>query len=442
MKKVAELRQERQAKIDAQKKIVDDAVNDKGEARSLNTEESAKFKTIQSEIEDLNEAIRMAEQFEENQRAAAAARSTPVAGAAASTGEEAEKEKIEKRFSLVKAIREATPGNGGLTGVEKEIHEIGKQEMRNANVRDAAALAANLSLPLSTFTRATQQTVTQDSGEYGAAMVQNQAPRMVDPLRPKLIFEDLGAVFMTGLTGGDIPMVVDNDFTMEWAAETAAVVPQKKKYAGPVLSPKRAAGAVDISNQLLLQSSIDVDNRVATGLRNGFAQLLHSAIINGAGGVAPTGILNTTGVLDALATTAELPDWAKIVELQGLIESANATDESLGYVLHPKLKALLKTVKKDAGSGRFLLEGNEIDGVKYVSSSLVPVLDDNGTDVYPLIYGDFAQMNVGQWGSVNITINPYSADVANSVRLVLNTYADMQIANPAAFAKNSFFKLS
>jgi HK97 family phage major capsid protein len=32
-----------------------------------------------------------------------------------------------------------------------------------------------------------------------------------------------------------------------------------------------------------------------------------------------------------------------------------------------------------------------IDGVKAVSSSLVPVLDASGTAVYPLIYGDFSQ---------------------------------------------------
>jgi hypothetical protein len=47
-------------------------------------------------------------------------------------------------------------------------------------------------------------------------------------------------------------------------------------------------------------------------------------------------------------------------------------------------------------------------------------------------------MTIGQWGSINVTVNPYSADLADSVRLVLNTHADMQIANPKAFAKNAF----
>ena len=394
---------------------------------------------MDEEIRSLDAEIKQAETEE-----AAELRAASMAGASGTSvtgkdGEQREKEKIYKRFSIVKAINMAHPDNrNGLTGAEKEVHEIGLEEQR-ASKAGVNEKPAHLSIPMSYLeNRATAQTVTEDSGNYGGALVQNQAPRMVAPLRPKLAFEALGATFMTGLVGGDIPMVVDNDFAMAFLAETAAITPQKKTYAGPTLSPKRAGGAVDISNQLLLQTSIDVENRIMNGLRNGFKQLLHGAIINGAGGVAPTGLLSYSGINAAAATSATAPTWAQIVELQGLIEEDNATEESLGYLLHPKLKAKLKQIVKDAGSGRFLLEGDMLDAAKYVSTSLVPVLDDGGTDVYPLIYGDFSQMAIGQWGSMNINVNPYSADLSNSLRLVLNTYADMQIANPKAFAKNAW----
>jgi len=311
---------------------------------------------------------------------------------------------------------------------------MGIEESRNAGVSTPADTV--FSLPLSML-RATQQTVTQDSGSYGGALVQNQAPRMVEPLRPRLVFEDLGATFLTGLTGGNIPLVVGNDFAMEFLAEGAAITPQKKTFAGPTLAPKRAGGAVDISNQLLLQSSLDVETMIMNGLINGFSQLLHAACINGAGGVAPICLLSVSGVNVSTQASAGASTWARIVELQALIEEDNATEQSLGYLLHPKLKAALKQITKDAGSGRFLYEDGLIDGVKAISSSLVPVLDASGTAVYPLIYGDFSQMTIGQWGAINVSINPYSADLSNSVRLVLNTHADMQIANHKAFAKNA-----
>lgn len=428
MKKSDALKQQRHALLGLQ-----DALVAKGEAenRAMSNEENAEFDTRQAEIDALSVQIERQLKIEANEVARAAAAAIDVPGG---DGEQKEIRKMQERFSVVKALREASPNGKGLSGLEKEIHEMGISENRAAKVETPENTV--LSIPVS-MTRATAQTVTEDSGSYGAALVQNQAPRMVDPLRPRLVFEDLGATFLTGLSGGNIPLVVANDFAMTFLAETAAITPQKKTFAGPTLSPKRAGGAVDISNQLLMQSSLDVENMVMNGLKNGFAQLLHSACINGAGGVAPTGLLNLAGVNVSSQSAAAAATWARIVELQGLIEEDDATEKSLGYLLTPKLKAALKQVTKDAGSGRFLYEGGLIDGVKAISSSLVPVLDASGTAVHPLIYGDFSQMNIGQWGALNIAIDPYSALLSNSVRLVLNTYADMQIANPKAFAKNA-----
>jgi len=433
MKKSDQLKQLRASKVKAQKDMLDTRKAEKRDA--FNEEETTKFNDLDNEIEELRNQIVQAEK-EEAAEARAAAFTAPVV-TGTSDGEEAEKAKVFKRASIITAINAANPAsNVELKGAEKEMHEIGLAESRKAGV--TVPSESRLSIPLSYITRADQQTVTQDSGSFGGALVQNQAPQMIAPLRPKLVFEDLGATFMTGLTGGNIPLIVDNDFAMAFLAEGAAITPQKKEYAGPTLNPKRAGGAVDISNQLLMQSSIDVENRVSNGLRQGFAQLLHGACINGAGGVAPTGLLNLAGVNAAAGSTAVAATWEKIVELQGLIEEDNTTMENLGYLLHPKLKAALKTIKKDAGSGRFLFEGTQIDATNTLVSSLVPVLDAAGTDVYPLIYGDFSQMVIGQWGSINVTVNPYSADLSDSVRLVLNTHADMQVANEKAFAKNAF----
>lgn len=435
MKKSVQLKQQRAQKIDAQKAILDAAKAENRSAADLNPTESDAFDLAQREIDELSTKITRVEQAEANELLIASLNVAPVT-TDVNDGEGNEKAKVYGRASILKALRDANPANGGkLEGAEKELHEIGAQENRAANVETPKN---SIAIPLSYLNRATQQTVTQDGGTYGGALVQNQAPRMVEPLRPRLAFEDLGATFLTGLSGGNIPMVVGNDFAMAFLAEGAAITPAKKEYAGPTLAPKRAGGAVDISNQLIMQSSVDVESQVIGGLRNGFAQLLHGACINGAGGVAPTGLLSYTGVNAAADVAAAAATWAKIVELQALIEEDNATDISLGWLMHPKLKAALKQIKKDAGSGRFLLEADVLDGLRFISTSLVPVLDAAGTDVYPLIYGDFSQMTIGQWGSLNVTINPYSADLSDSVRLVLNTHADMQIANPKAFAKNAF----
>jgi len=427
MKKSDLFKQQRSQKLDAQAAILDKC---KAENREMNAAEVLSFDALDVESTELEGQIARAlkaEKIELEIASRAAGAVLPAGG-----GEEKELDKIQKRFSIVKAIRDAHPGKQ-LSGVEKEIHEMGLAESRAAGV--TTDTDTGFSMPISML-RASQQTVSQDSGAFGGTLVQNGAPIIVDPLRPRLFLEALGASFITGLSGGDIPLIVASDFAMEFLAEGAALTPTKKQYAGPSLNPKRAGGAVDISNRLIMQSSVDVEALIMTGLRNGFSQLLESASINGAGGNAPTGLLSYAGVLASTTTASAAATFALIVELQSLIEENDATEQSLGYLMHPKLKAFLKQLKKDAGSGMFLFQDNMLDGYNAVATSLMPKLNSNAN--FPLIFGDFSQMTIGQWGAINIKVNPYSADLSDSVRLTLNTHADMQIANAKAFAKNAF----
>jgi HK97 family phage major capsid protein len=424
MKKSDQLKIERAAKLDAQRVLVNLANT---ENRDNTADENAVIDSLQREFDALDVSVKRAETFEANELRFAASN----AGAAASTSEEREVKEIKKRFSIMRAIRMAAPGQI-LDGIEKEVHEMGTAENRAAGV---TGVEASFALPLS-FLRATQQTVSQDAAAFGGALVQNGAPQIVDNFRPTLFLEALGANFITGLTGGDVPLIVASDFAMDFLAEGAAITPTKKGYAGPSLSPKRAGGAVDISNRLLMQSSVDVESMIMKGLRNGFQNLLEGAAINGAGGVAPTGLLSYAGVLQSSTVASAAATYALCLELQALIEANDATDKTLGYLLNPKLKAFLKQIKKDAGSGLFVFADNKIDGINAVSTSLVPALAAGVNQ--PLIYGDWSQMTIGQWGAINIKVNPYSADLSDSVRLTLNTHADMQIANPKAFAISKF----
>ena len=438
MKTVIELKKEQTRLVNAQSKIVETA---EAEKRSLTAEETTEFDGLQTQIVEIRAELSRAEQFEENKRVTAEARAINVVGDGDGDGEEKEKNKVVSRFSITKMLRNATEGTP-LTGAEKEANDIAIAENEAAGVKSFdSKRGIRVMVPVRYFRgqqRATQQTVTQDSGNYGGELV-NDSVRLVAGLEPKLFIEEMGAQVLTGLSGGNIKMPVSGSYDFSWLAEGANITVAKKTITGPVLSPKRAGASVSLTNQLLMQSSIDVDAMVKKNLTAGWAKLLNGAAINGAGGSEPTGILNKAGVNDAGGSANLAATFAKIVELQGLIEEDDATDISLGYLVHPKLKAALKTKTLDAGSGRFILENNAIDGEKFVSSSLMPVGDDGGTAIYPTIYGDFSQLFVGQWGAVSILVNPYSEDLADSVRLTLNTHADVQIANAAAFAKNSWF---
>ena len=436
MKKSFELKQERTAKVEAQQKIVDAA---KTANRDLTEQEAADFDALSTEIDNYKTKIERAERTEANEALLATRTMAPVT-TDVTDGESKEKGNIYKRASIIQAIKKASPDHrGGLDGAEKELHEIGSKAQRDAAVNDKKGGFDNvhLSIPMDfLYQRADQQTVSQDSGNYGGALVQPQTLRYKDQLSANTVFEKLGAEFLSGLTGGDLPIIVGSDFDMAFMAETTAITVQKKQFTGPTLSPNRAGGAVDISNRLLLQNSVGIDNKIRMELAKGFTRLLNQSCLEGTTYI--TGLLTYSGVNTTASTAVVVPTWAKIVDFQTKIFEDNSTRENLGYIVHPVIEGLLKTVAKDSGSGRFLLENGKIDAYNYQATSLITPLWDE-VPTYPTFFGDFSQMTIGQWGAINVTINPYSADLSNSLRLVLNTYADMVIANPAAFCRDIHF---
>lgn len=437
MKKSVQLKQKRTAIVRSQEALYKKAET---ENREFTPEEQAELEKTDGEIEDLNKQIETAEKNEEREDRFVAARGASVGtgfhGAGPSNSELREIDKVVERVSLVSVLR-GLSAQGGLKmeGAVKELHEIGMEANRTAGVTTPENTA--FAIPLAAVTRATQQTVSQDSGQYGGELVQDQGLRMVDNLRPNLFLEALGSTFFMDLKGGDLPLITSDAFAMNYMGEVDTITIQKQKFGGKKLSPKRTAGAVDLSNRLLMQSSPDVEAWIRNQMVNALGVTVQSAAINGSGtGDTPTGLLQMTGINLADDVAATVADWVRLIELQGLVEEDDAGNSTLGYLIHPKVKAALKAIKKDEGSGLFLFENGAIDDIKTISSSLVPLL----TTVYPIIYGDWKELFMGQWGALNIQVDPYSANLSGATRFVFNTYTDATVVNEKAFAVNKWIK--
>jgi len=430
MKKSDLFKQQRAQKIEAQKALHTKA---EGEKRNLNETETAEFRGLQVEIDTLSAQITDALAYEENLRSLEGSEGTDFKP---ENPEGKEGKKTRKAYSLAAHIRGAMGGK--LTGAELEAQQKGvaERQARGLEVNEKAVY-----IPEELMTRAAQQTVTQDSGEYGGQLVSDAAPRLIDGFMPKLFLEDLGANVWTGLSGGDIPLPVSSNYTFEWLEEGESITGQKQKFVGPKLSPKRAGALVSITKKLLMQTSIDVEATIRKRLQDGIRRTLEGVAIQGlAVNNEPVGILNTVGVsASANQTSAGAATYANVVELQGLVEDADATEISLGYLCNPKLRAKMKTISKGTDMGGAICQNGLIDGMSTVSTSLVKKIA--GTpDTYPLIYGDFSQLYVGVWGGIEIIVDAVSTEAASkaSVNLIINMEADVQIANPKAFAKNNF----
>lgn len=437
MKTSVQLRQERQVEIDAQKEIVKNAVDAAGNKRDLTDDETASFRASQTKIDSLNGKISDAENYERNLRDAAAQVGSPVGGDRDNEdGEAREMRTIFAEASIGRALRSLSGGRS-LDGVEAEMHAIGTEENRTAGVETPENAVLNIPMQM---LRASQQTVSEDAGAFGAALVQDQAPRVQFPFAPSSVLERLGATRLSGLTGGKVPLPVANNYEFSWLGETEAITPQKKEFGGPELSPNRLGAAVDISNRLINQSSPNVEAMIRSLIIAGYDRALNTAAINGSGASnQPTGVLNTAGVQVSAITAGEAASRKAIVELQSLLATADSTTDSLAYIMTHLLRGDLMSRKADAGSGLYLQnDANNLAGYTSVASSFVPQLGGLET----MIFGDWTKLFLGEWGALSVVSDPYGALLQNSMRLVLNGHADVAIAQPNAFAVNKFMDAS
>jgi HK97 family phage major capsid protein len=426
MKKSHELKLERSAKVEAQGTIIQLA---KKETREFLPDENEKLNALDADIEALDASIASAEKTEERELRIATHSGKKVT-AEGDNSEKKEQREMQKRFSVTKALREAS--NNNLSGLEKELNDEAKTEARNLGLSFAGGDRPSFSVPAS-MVRATSQSVTQDSGNFGGQLVASN-PMLVDSFMPKLFLEQAGATFMSGLVG-NVPLPVAGNYDFEWVAENGASSKSKVQMTGPVLKPKRATAQVGIQNQLLLQSSPGVDQMIWNKLREGAARALNAVSLNGDGVLQPLGILNTPGINVPVSTTPAAATWARLVALKTLIDAENATDVSRAYVMSPELAGALEVITKDAGSGMYLLENGKIAGYQALMTSLMPELAGNQV----AIFGDFSQLFIGQWGGVRFVIDPYTGASTDEIITHVNMLADVQIANPKAFAADKFF---
>ena len=115
------------------------------------------------------------------------------------------------------------------------------------------------------------------------------------------------------------------------------------------------------------------------------------------------------------------------------MESDVAADNALlgspVYLMNAAMRGNLKTTKKDAGSGIFLMENGEVNGYRGVLSNQVESND--------LWFGNFADLLIGYWSGLDIMVDPYTNSTSGTVRVVAMQDVDVAIRHPESFCRGN-----
>lgn len=322
---------------------------------------------------------------------------------------ENKKSNIKKmEFRLLKAIN-AVANNQTIDEVASSVVEMGKEEMRKSGLSFGGQIQIPTSELRSTITVASE----------GEDTVATDLYDIIEPLRAKNVLVQAGAKFLTGLVGDvQVPVMAGGNVT--WEGETSNASDAGTSFSSVKLSPKRLTAYVDVSKQFLAQDSKSAENLIRQDLVNAINSKLESTILGNASGstTQPAGLFYGQEVNKILA-------FSGVTNLEADIEDANVIGECK-YIMSNKAKAAFRNMPKSAKSTELVMEGGQIDGTEVLNTSHVP-----GQGV---AYGDWSNLAIGQWGGIDLTVDPYTKAAAGQVRLVINAYFDAKPLRSSAFA--------
>ena len=327
---------------------------------------------------------------------------------------EAEKKEI-KRFSISKFIREASDNK--LEGFELEMSQEAAKEFSRSGVAMSGVGIPSIVLHAFDVPNATET-------GYGAEFKQVTELNYVEALKNALVAQQLGAQYLNNLQG-NVGIVRGKGATAHWVPEGDAVDSEKFSYGKTTLTPHRLQMLSGYTKELLCQSSIAVDQMIWLELTNEHAAALDAAVLAGTGADGqPAGIVGDADVNKV--TISGTPTFANIVAMESAVGAKNGLRGSLAYVASAATTGTLKTTPQVAGYPLYLLNGGMMNGYRSATS--------NGVADANIIFGNFNDLIIGQWGGLDLIVDPYSSKGKGIVEVSLSAFHDVALRHPESFA--------
>ena len=334
-------------------------------------------------------------------------------------------EKETKRFSIMRAV------NAMANPTDRKAQEAAKFEFEcsEAAQRAYGTTAQGVMLPDEVLRNWNQRDLnaSDDSNLIGQDY---RAGDFIDVLRNNSAVMPM-ATMLNGLSG-------DVKIPRKTAASSAAFISSEGGAAGEseftvgsvTMSPKTLGAFTDVTRQLMIQSSIDVENLIRNDLAQSMAIAIDDAALEGSGSSGnPTGITNTSGINTVSLSSAAAPTFAEMVSMETSVRVDNALLGDLAYIVHPTNYGTLKTTEKATNTAQFVAVNDEINGYKVVVS---PQLTANN-----YVFGNFDDLLVGMFGGLDIVVDPFSNSTSGTVRIVALQSIDTAVRHAVSFCAAS-----
>ena len=371
-------------------------------------------------LEMVGEFVREGKSVAEFQAAILAKMETKAAAPASEIGLSKKEEKSYSVLRLMRALADPTDSNAQKAAAfELECHRAVADKIGESK-------RGGIYLPYEVQKR---DLATNANGGGYLVGTNNLAGSFIEMLRARSRIVALGARTLSGLQGNITIPKQTAAATAYWLSnETTAITESQQTVGQLALSPKNVGAYTEVSRQLMVQSAPDAEQLVMNDLAQVIALAIDSAAISGSGASGqPQGIIGTAGVGSVSGTSIA---YAGIVEFQTDVAAGNALTENCAYLTTPAVAGLLAQRARFSNTDTPLWTGNILDGqvcgYRGTSSTQVPSAN--------ILFGDFSQVIIADWGVIELTTNPYANFAAGITGVRAWATVDIGVRQGGAFS--------
>ena len=399
------LKEERATMVENMEAILNLA---KSEDRDITEDEQGQWDGFNTEIENIDKKIAIAERQEELNKSIAANIS-----AAKPTKEVKEL----RDYSFQDAMRQSVGGN--LSGLVKEMDA-------EARIAHPNQMFRGIAIPSSVLEHRAAITTAASAG--------TDVMSFTDQLEANLVMASAGANFYSSVNDQKFPIV--SGITSSWTTEdSGADVAASGSTSSLTLTPKKLISVVDMSAEAMTQNA-GLEGAIRRNMAASIAATLEAALLKGDADVsnAPASIFLDAATQSVAGAT---PTAAEILNMEATLidNNVNLLGARMGWILDGGALAEVKALAQVASVSPIW---DNVDKMlagyfAFITSNCGAYTAGTGTNY---LLGDFSKVHIAQFGGLDILFDPYTKSRKGVGSLVCTSLVDGDaVDNGTAFVK-------
>ncbi len=277
-------------------------------------------------------------------------------------------------------------------------------------------LKKGIDAPLANIeTKADLTTATDSSSAYGGYLLTPNMQRIITgELNDNCFMRQICSV--QTISSSALEVIDDTSFATSWIAETGTVDDSDSAVLNKIsIKAHELVAQPKVSQKLLDDASIDIEEWLAYQLANQFMQKEEEAFLKGTGDTnnQPTGITNYTSGIETIESSSSVDGGIEAEDIVDLYYSLKEQYVGNASFVMPRTAVSAIRMLKDPTSGAYLwqpalLGGKEdtLMGCPVYQSSNMPAL---GAGSLSVIFGDFKFYQIVDRNDIRVLRDPYTA---------------------------------